>query len=670
MLIFDQLKKEDPQLRAVALLILTGLTVLLGGLWWVQIVMARNYQASLETQSYRSVRIPAVRGKLLDRNGVALAENRPTFNISLYLEELRKPFDTAYFRKVAEAREGLKAQADARVKALGRKLTKEEKREFILTGKAKLEIRRQARAEVASNVVRQVSQALGQPLLFDEGDFHRHYISRLALPFPILRNLNTTQLARFQEQSAPITGVDLEVLSTRVYPYQRTAAHVLGRLRRDDRSAEGEEAFFSYRLPDYRGLVGLEAVHDKLLRGSAGAKSVLVNNVGYRQTERVWIPAEAGQNLVLTLDLGIQQACEKALQEVHGPTTRGAVVVMDVQSGDILAIASSPTLDPNHFVQGFPPGEYQRLSDLRAEVNRATQEHYAPGSIFKLVVGIAALEGGLDPHQIHTAIPNPDQPSKAIVHVGRRGWRDTAPPGQYDFKRALKLSSNSYFITAGLRAGPERIVRIGQRLHLGERTGLLPQQETPGELPSIERVTGRWTDGNTANMSIGQDPILVTPLQVAVMTAAVANGGKVYWPRLSHRLESQDPLPGERPLNFARAQVRDELGTRPSTLAIVREAMLADVEDADATGRRAAVPGLRVCGKTGTAQVKNLQGQKTGQITWFTSFAPYENPRYAVVVMIEDGVSGGETCAPIAAKVYTAILEAEGTAPTLASTTR
>ena len=201
---------------------------------------------------------------------------------------------------------------------------------------------------------------------------------------------------------------------------------------------------------------------------------------------------------------------------------------------------------------------------------------------------------------------------------------------------------------------------------------LLPRQESPGELPSVERVTRNWTDGNTANMSIGQDPILVTPLQIAVMTSAVANGGKVFWPRLADRFEAQDPMPGERPLRFPKAQLRDELGVSARTLAVLHEAMLADVEDPDATGRRAAIPGLRVCGKTGTAQVKNVQGQKTGQITWFASFAPYGSPRYAVVVMVEDGVSGGETCAPIAAKVYTAILQAEGKAsgPTVAAATR
>jgi cell division protein FtsI/penicillin-binding protein 2 len=143
------------------------------------------------------------------------------------------------------------------------------------------------------------------------------------------------------------------------------------------------------------------------------------------------------------------------------------------------------------------------------------------------------------------------------------------------------------------------------------------------------------------------------------MTAAIANGGRVLWPRLVDRIESQDPSAYGGPQIFPHSSVRDEIRVRPESLKILHEAMLADVEDADGTGRESAVPGMRICGKTGTAQVKNEQGKKTGQTTWFASFAPYGSPKYAVVVMVVDGASGGKTCAPIAGKVYRAILERE-----------
>ncbi|HWI58201.1 MAG TPA: hypothetical protein VNZ22_13305, partial [Bacillota bacterium] len=265
MLVFDQLRKDDPQLRVAAVVVLAGLAVLFAGLWWVQIVSAREYQANLETQSFRTVRIPAVRGKILDRTGTVLAENRPTFNASLYLEELRKPFDTAYFQKVLNRRAEIKRRVEAEEKRLNRKLNKLERRNtnFALPLNEKNSLRQQARYEVASNVVLQVSQRLQKPLALDAVQFERHYDTRLALPYPVLENLDNIDVARFEEQAISPMGIDLEVQSTRFYPYQTTAAHLLGSLRRDDSSMEGEEAFLSFRLPDYRGSVGIELGYDK-----------------------------------------------------------------------------------------------------------------------------------------------------------------------------------------------------------------------------------------------------------------------------------------------------------------------------------------------------------------------------------------------------------------------
>jgi penicillin-binding protein 2 len=506
----------------------------------------------------------------------------------------------------------------------------------------------------------QVSQRLRQPLWLNPTNFERHFETRLALPYPVLTNLNAAQIALFEEQSSSQMGVDLEVQSTRFYPYNTTAAHVLGHLQRDDSSVEGEEAFFSFRLPDYRGSVGIEFGFDKQLRGNAGAKSVLVNNAGYRQTENVWSPAEPGENVVLTIDLHLQQAAERALQ-VYGPATRGAAIVMDVHTGDLLAMASSPTFDPNSYLPSLSSAEWQRIAGLHAEKNRATQENYQPGSIFKTVVGLACLEAGLNPD---ATINNP-----GYIEIGQNRFHDLAPAGTYDFHRALKASSNTYFITNGLHvAGISNIVKLGQRLHLGELTGLPTRQEVKGVFPSLKKINAQWYDGDTANMCIGQGPQAVTPIQMAVLAAALANGGKVLWPRLVDRFEPADTAPGTPAVIFPSSRVRDELGVKPSSLTIVREGMLADVEDRDGTGHGAAISGMRICGKTGTAQVMNEHGQLVGHTTWFLSFAPYEEPRYAVVVMVEVEArgSGGVTCAPVAAKIYTAIrdLERRGTGKT------
>jgi penicillin-binding protein 2 len=309
--------------------------------------------------------------------------------------------------------------------------------------------------------------------------------------------------------------------------------------------------------------------------------------------------------------------------------------------------------------------------------NRATQGAYNPGSAFKIITALAALENGLDPEEVIRVEPDPRRPGKGAVFVRRRKIDDTAPPGDYNFKRAFKHSSNSYFIQIGLRAGRERLLAMGQRFHLGERFGLGTRQEVGGEFPSAEEVLGVWNEGNVANVCIGQE-ITVTPLQMAVMTAAVANGGKLFYPRLVHRLEPAEPGPGDQGIRPFPPRLRGELGVSPQSLTTVREAMLADTEETGGTGFDAfqfenrltgeitpRLPGFRVGGKTGTAQVKK-GGAVVDHITWFVAFGPYESPRYVVVVMVEGGASGGGTCAPVARQIFQAVKRRLEPTPTAA----
>jgi penicillin-binding protein 2 len=667
MLVFDQLKKNDPQLRLLTIAVLAGLGILFAGLWWIQIVSAEDYQLNLETQASRTVRIPAVRGKILDRNGRPLAENAPSYGVGLYIDDLRDEFRTEYARLhptrlVTNTPPFWKFWDHSRsIRSVPAKLTKAQIN--VLTWRA--------RYDVASNVVEDVSQRLERPIPFDFTNFARHYQTRLALPYPLLPNIDPDLVARFEEQSTSPDGVDLEIQSARYYPLQTTAAHLLGHVQRDDSSAEGEESYFTYRLPDYRGTlgVGIEYGFDAYLRGHAGVKSVIVNNQGYRQSETVWEAAEPGSNVVLTIDLRLQQAVEDALQ--HGPDgdhTRGAVVVMHVNTGDILAMASSPAFNPNYYVTGFPPGEYQRMEDDTGEKNRATQENYRPGSIFKPIVALACLENGMNPNATFDVQMDPTKPPFGCIYIGRRKIGDTAPAGTYNFKRALIHSSNSYFIYNGMRTGVNKIVEIGHRFHLGERIGLNNRQETPGTFPNQKKLQSGWTDGDTANLCIGQGYIDVTPLQMVIVASALANGGKVLWPRLVDSIRPQDTLSGEQILRYPQGQVRDYVGVKPSTLRTLQEAMLDDTENPEGTAYDAFKGSpvntqLRVCGKTGTAQ--NEENGTITHTTWFLSFAPYEHPRYAVVVMIEMGAhgSGGVTCAPVARKVYEAILDMEQRKP-------
>jgi penicillin-binding protein 2 len=673
MLIFDQLKKSDPQLRVLTLVVLVGLVVLLGGLWWVQIVSSREYQANLETQSFRTVRIPAVRGKILDRNGAVLAENRAMYSVGLYLDELRNEFRTAYSNDARGLTAAFRASVAEREKNLGRGLTKEERRKALGEfGRQKIQLQQQARYNVASNVVAQVGQCLRLPLSLDRGVFERHYQKSLALPYLVVTNLDGNQIALFEEKTTSPVGVDLDLQSMRYYPNGAAAAHVLGQLKQDNSSRENEDAYFSFRLPDYVGRVGVEYALDEQLRGMAGAKSVLVNSIGYRQTENIWSDARPGENVHLTLDLGVQQAAERALATANGPNTKGAAVVMDVQTGDILAMASAPAYDPNWFVPNLSNEELKQITEAQSEKNRATQENYMPGSIFKLVVGMAALEAGWDPNKLVEVPSNPAIPQKGHIVIRGHKFKDTADAGMYDFKLAIKRSSNTYFIKCATNIGPARILRLGHLLHLGERTGFAKtRQEVGGNFPTQRQLDSGWNDINTGNVAIGQDPVWVTPLQMAVMVSAIANGGKVLQPRLIDRVESADPFSGVPPEVKPSGVVRERLGVSQRTMAILHDAMLAETEDSDGTGKniRKYVPltGLRVCGKTGTAQVQNERSEVTGHTVWMVSFAPYcppgsnEKPKYAVVVMVEKGVSGGVTCAPVVGKIYQALLDRDQT---------
>jgi penicillin-binding protein 2 len=337
----------------------------------------------------------------------------------------------------------------------------------------------------------------------------------------------------------------------------------------------------------------------------------------------------------------------------------------------VLALVSAPSFDPNLFTGRITHEEWarHRMSDelLRPQLNRATYGVYPPGSIFKIVVALAGLEAGvIKPHDLFQA--NPPYKISGRGH----GWRCTAPAGQFDFDRAFYQSCNCYFIDHGLRLGFERIAEMGRRCGLGARTGLRTGQELAGYFPDpaerIKRDGSRWMPGDTANLCIGQGELWVTPLQMAVMTAAIANGGRILEPRVVDRIEPQEFDGSEGVIQFPSGQIRGELRVSPENLQLVRNAMLLDVVHRDAsgrldgTGRRAAVEGMQVCGKTGTAQV--MEGRTLKEyITWFVSFAPFEAPRYAVVVLVEGGSSGTATCAPVARQIYEAILNREQQAP-------
>jgi penicillin-binding protein 2 len=656
MLVFDQLNKGERPLRLLAWCAGAGLLLLLAGLARVQILGRHRFEQSLQTQSYQSVRVPAMRGRILDRNGRELAGNAPRYRLDVYLEELSRDFTKEYARlrkEVLAARGGATVATPGLWERIVAKFRKE-KPKTLITGAENEMLWRQARYMVVSNVVAQVAARVGLPLTLTEKELHRHWSNTRALPLAVLKKLTPQQVALLTEQSWAIRGISVELQPVRSYPNGALAAHVLGHLVRADDYTDEDEDAFDYRLRDYKGERGLEAAFDSALRGVAGGKSILVNSAGYRVGETILSPPVAGQNIVTTLDLGLQQAAELALSEVNGDE-RGAVVVLDIRNGDVLASASAPTYDPGEWIDGISHDRWDNFYSVEPRLprmNRVTDGAYQPGSIFKIVTALAALENGLNPDAIYMVESSPGAPGKGAYMLGNRRIGDTAPPGPYDFRRAFIRSSNSYFIDQGLKMGWDRLLSTAHRFHFGEQPGVqLPNKEQRiGWMPDGDEARAqRWQLGRLANFSIGQE-VTVTPIQMAVMVATIANGGTVFYPRIVERLETGDPLSEAKPDQIRPGQIRSHLSTRPEYLAMIRSAMRDDVLDEEGTGKSSRVTGYQVCGKTGTAEIKG-NGLKD-KVTWFASFAPYESPRYAVVVMVESGASGGGTCGPVARKVY------------------
>jgi penicillin-binding protein 2 len=487
------------------------------------------------------------------------------------------------------------------------------------------------------------------------------------VPFQIVPDLAPQQVAVLAEQWMGQSAIDLETQPVRVYPNHSLAANLLGYVQRRA-AADGAES--SFDMPDYKGTSGVELVYDDTLSGQPGENAVLIDNMNYRQRQQIETPNEPGSDIYLTLDSRLQRAAEQALAKapLSPPNVRGAVVIMDPRNGDILALVSAPSFDPNLFVLGhFTPDESERLNDPKytPQVNRAVTGAYPPGSTFKIITAIACLESGLDPNEVY------DSPGQYQASPKARPIGDEAGPGKFDFERAFYRSSNTYFIAMGKRAGLAKILEVAKRFHLGEKTGLSTRQEAAGNVPGPED-TGPSLRMNWADICIGQE-ITASPLQLAGMISVIANGGTLYTPRVvSH---SRSPDTGETEELVAPGRVRDHVQINPRDLDLIRRAMLEDTEHPpgllgvgtayQSFHHNGGVPTLgnfRVAGKTGTAEVKS-PGSTFRRVTWFDSYAPYEDPRYVVVVMVEDGSFGGNTCAPVAEEIYQAILKREQSGP-------
>ncbi len=570
----EGLQQVQSRRRAVLAALITAALVVLGlRLWQLQILQGAYYDELASKNRLRINRLIAPRGWILDRRGVPLVTNRPSFSVAILPMALQSP----------------------------------------------------------ASAFRALSRLLGVP-----EDQIRRKLQQVP-PFALVRvqrDVGIGVVTAIEERRTELSGVNVVAEPLREYPYGPLAAHVLGYLGEISPEELDRLKPLGYQMGDLVGKAGVERQYDLLLRGEDGEQVVEVDAAGrpirvLRQQE-----GRPGNTLVLTLDIRLQQAAERALGR-----RPGAVVAMDPRTGEILAMASWPPYDPNLFARGITEEAWRQLSsDPRTPLlNRAVAAAYEPGSVFKVVTGLAALKAGHATAQSTFLCPG-------SLSLGGRVFRDLRAHGRVTFLEGVAQSCNVMFWQLGLRVGPEDLRRTARLLGLGEPTGIDLPVEAEGLVPSADfkrRVFREpWYPGDTLNMAIGQGFLLVTPIQVARMMAAVANGGAVLKPLLVRAVLSPDG----KVLQTFRTEVVRRLTFSPQTWQALREGLEAVVSEG--TGRTAQVEGIAVAGKTGSAETPRGRPH-----AWFAGYAPAHDPRIVVVVLVEHGARGGLAAAPLAGEV-------------------
>jgi penicillin-binding protein 2 len=577
-------------------------------LFQLQLVEGEQLGRLSAKNSVRTVRLDAPRGDILDRDGRTLATTRPAFGVQVIPNDLHRRERT--------------------LAALG-----------MLLG------------EDATNLDTVVGRPRGR--------------KRFAA-VRISSDISYDQLASVESHRYALPGVVTDIEPRRHYVEGDLAAHTLGYIGEIQGRQLEQRTFAGYRSGEVIGQSGVELLYEHDLRGLQGGRNVVVDVAG-----RVVDVLDAedpipGGTLTLSLDLDLQRVAEAAfLPEVLGePAKVGAVVALDVRNGDVLALVTKPSYDPNAFPGGIDTETWQKLTsdELRPIQNRAISGQYPPASTHKAFVAAAALQEG---------VVDPDEKIFCPGHfrLGRRAYRcwKRSGHGAVNLREALKVSCDVYFYQIGLRLGVDRLAKGARGFLLGQPTGIALGQERSGLVPTSEwkkkRFGEAWMKGETVSASIGQGFNLVTPLQLAVAYSAIANGGKILRPRLV--LEVRD-----REGHVTAGPEPEVLGTVPvdsEHLARVVDALEAVVGEDGGTARRARVPGVRIAGKTGTAQVVRMkQGDEVEEEevpwrfrdhAWFAAFAPLPAPEIAVVVLVEHGGHGGSAAAPIAQQVFARYFE-------------
>ncbi len=596
--------------------IVAGIVVILvGALAYRQLFKTGLYNERERLQNQRRVVVPGPRGNLYDRDGRVLVGNRPRFSVVLNLAELRAEFRAEY----------------RRIQRNYSALARPDQPSYD-------QLERIARASVAQVYLDKINFILGRNEQVRPGELNRHVTQTLLLPFVLLDDLAPEEYARLIERLPVKSPLQVYTSSTRYYPYNSAAAHTLGFIGvNSDPEVEdfpGED-LLTFKMKGSVGRTGLEKVYDEQLQGETGGAIYRVDPAGYK----VDLPIERrlpvqGKNLATSLDIELQQAAEAAME---GRT--GAAVALDVNTGEVLVLASKPDYDLNTFVPRLTQDEAKAIEASGGWLNRAIQGQYPPGSTFKIITAIAGLRSGA----IEPGVSKVLCPGYYMVGNRRFPCHDRNGHGERDVVGAIRDSCNVFFYKYGLETGPDLIAAEGNRVGFNHPTGIeLPAEYRTPHVASpawkLANMNERWVPGDTANTAIGQGDTLVTPLQVACFVASFARGETETKPTLIH-----DP---KRP-----AQHSAPLGLSPSDYNLILQGMGQCYQFG--SGRLARVDGLSAGAKSGTAQKGRID------LAWLIAFAPLENPKIAVAVVLEGALDdnnfgGGAYAGP----VVKAILEA------------
>lgn len=693
--------KRDPapalgRAYAMGAVVLLAFTVVLARLYSLQVRRGEEFREKSRNNFFQFERLEHDRGEIVDRHGRVLVTNRPSTNV--YVTPAFFPRTERLVAQLGRAAGISRGEASDLARALER-AAEESGPPVLLAQDLSRRVAEglrveQAGLEVPLDAVPIVEvdgryAAYLDPEVFPTAPRAlRRLASLLGLDEESRRALvkrvrRTRGLDRYQdilvrrdlppEIEGPLTlevelgelpGVTVRRASARHYRFGSLAAHVIGYVNEVSPDDLETRRSSGYRVGDVIGRRGVERTFEEELRGADGRETVVVDSKGRTQVSELAEdiqravglrePPRPGHRVVLTLDLDLQQAAEAAFDG-----KAGAVVLMEVHTGRLLALTSTPSFDPSKLAGYFDPADKARLDEmksLRPWRFRAIQDHFAPGSTFKIVTALAALGAGQA--HVHEEIFCP-----GYFRLGGTRWRcwKDHGHGKVNLYRSLAWSCDTFYYNLGARLGIDPIVELAEALGFGRPTGIALGPESGGILPSRAWFRSQgltYTLGQAVNAAIGQGAVTVTPLQLAVAFSAIANGGRVLRPQIASRIETYDGKVIER----IAPEVLRTVDVEPGHLAEVREGLRQVVNSPSGTAYRRRLPDLEVSGKTGTAQVRKMGDRRKSREVewrytdhaWFAAFAPSTEPKVAVVVFNEHGGGGSSAAAPIAMRVMDA----------------